>query len=205
MLFAKLFLKVITIGSESNIIRRRFFIKLKILIKYHKLFADKKAKSSNESLGSIAAGGRYDDLIGMFDAKGHSVPCVGISIGVERIFSILESKYAKNDIKLDNHVDVYVVSAHTGLHEERLKIINRLWNAGIRSEHSVKQNPRILHQFQYCEKHEIPFAIVIGDSELQRNVIKLRKTSTREECEIPMENLEDEIRKRITVECKKAE
>lgn len=44
------------------------------------------------SVGSVAAGGRYDGLVGMFDPKGHKVPCVGLSIGVERIFSIVEQR-----------------------------------------------------------------------------------------------------------------
>lgn len=151
----------------------------------------------SESIGSIAAGGRYDDLIGMFDAKGHSVPCVGVSIGVERIFSILQSKMVIEGSKPTNSADVYVISAHRGLHEERLKLVNRLWDAGIRSEHSFKQNPKILHQIEYCEKHEIPYAIIIGDSELQRNVVKLRTISTREEIEIPIDQLENEINKRF--------
>lgn len=133
----------------------------------------------------------------MFDSKGHSVPCVGVSIGVERIFAILEAKHRKQGVNLTRHTDVYVVSAHKNLHEERLKIINRLWDAGIRSEHPTKNNPKVLHQIQHCEKHDIPFAIIIGDSELQRNVVKLRTISTREEVDISIENLEHEIKKRI--------
>ncbi|XP_015768330.1 PREDICTED: histidine--tRNA ligase, cytoplasmic-like, partial [Acropora digitifera] len=42
-------------------------------------------------VGSVAGGGRYDNLVGMF-AKGRKVPCVGVSIGIERIFSILEAQ-----------------------------------------------------------------------------------------------------------------
>lgn len=41
-------------------------------------------------VGSIAGGGRYDDLVGMFSSK--KIPAVGVSIGIERIFSILEEK-----------------------------------------------------------------------------------------------------------------
>ena len=44
------------------------------------------------SVGSVAGGGRYDGLVGMFDPKGRTVPCVGVSIGIERIFSIMEKK-----------------------------------------------------------------------------------------------------------------
>lgn len=41
-------------------------------------------------VGSVAAGGRYDGLVATFDPKLRKVPCVGVSIGVERIFSIIE-------------------------------------------------------------------------------------------------------------------
>lgn len=48
------------------------------------------------SVGSVAAGGRYDTLVGMFSAsagkKKQDVPCVGISFGIERLFSIMEMK-----------------------------------------------------------------------------------------------------------------
>lgn len=39
-------------------------------------------------VGSIAAGGRYDELIGMFGAK--QVPSVGFSLGIDRLFPIIE-------------------------------------------------------------------------------------------------------------------
>lgn len=43
-------------------------------------------------MGSIAAGGRYDNLVGMFSSSGQQTPCVGVSIGVERVFTIMERK-----------------------------------------------------------------------------------------------------------------
>ena len=43
-------------------------------------------------MGSVAGGGRYDELVGMFAPKGRSIPCVGVSIGIERLFSIMEKK-----------------------------------------------------------------------------------------------------------------
>lgn len=46
-------------------------------------------------VGSIAGGGRYDNLVGMFAQKNVQIPCVGFSIGVERIYSILKHKMAK--------------------------------------------------------------------------------------------------------------
>lgn len=50
--------------------------------------------SGNYECGSIAAGGRYDGLVGMLsdNPKKNNVPCVGVSIGIERIFSIIEEQ-----------------------------------------------------------------------------------------------------------------
>lgn len=70
------------------------------------------------SVGSIAGGGRYDNLVGIFDMKGKQVPCVGVSIGVERIFSVLEAKYAAQLVlhKVRNCVPTmfkYMLHQHT--------------------------------------------------------------------------------------------
>lgn len=61
---------------------------------YEAVLLQTPAQAEDEPLnvGSVAAGGRYDELVGMFNPKGHKVPCVGLSIGVERIFSILEQR-----------------------------------------------------------------------------------------------------------------
>lgn len=91
------------------------------------------ATEDQGTVGSVAGGGRYDNLVGMFDTKGKQVPCVGVSIGVERIFSVLEAKAAASKLKQrTNEVEVYVASAHKGLHEKRLGILNDLWNQGIK-------------------------------------------------------------------------
>lgn len=150
------------------------------------------------TVGSVAGGGRYDGLVGMFDPKGKQVPCVGVSIGVERIFSVLEAKNAAGGVKTrTTEIEVYVASAHKGLHEKRLEILNKLWDQGVKAEHSYKLNPKLLVQLQYCEENGIPMAVVFGDSELGRGVVKIREISTRKEEEVNIENLADEIKKRL--------
>lgn len=147
----------------------------------------------------MAAGGRYDNLIGVLNGKTKSIPCVGASIGVDRICSLLEAKMEKSGERLrTNLCDVFVVSAHSGVSDDRLKIINMLWDAGIRAEHSPKKNPKILLQLQRCEKYNIPFGVIIGDSELKQNIVKLRIISTREEIDVPLNNLVDEIKRRLS-------
>lgn len=61
---------------------------------YEAVLLSSPGQAAREALdvGSVAAGGRYDGLVAQFDPKGHNVPCVGLSIGVERIFFLIEKK-----------------------------------------------------------------------------------------------------------------
>ena len=84
-------------------------------------------------VGSVAAGGRYDKLVGMFDPKNKDVPCVGVSIGIERLFSLMEAK-AKNSVEKIKTLDteVFVASAQKNLLEERMKLLRILWDNDIK-------------------------------------------------------------------------
>ena len=89
-------------------------------------------------VGSIAAGGRYDGLVGMFSGK-QQIPCVGISFGVERIFSVTKARMeaeAAAEVR-STEVDVYVMAlgfskTFTGLLTERMEVCRTLWDAGIK-------------------------------------------------------------------------
>lgn len=158
-----------------------------------------KKKKEDETIGSVAGGGRYDNLVGMFDSKGKQVPCVGVSIGVERVFAIIEAKNAAEKTKIrTSDIEVYVASAHKGLHEKRLEMLAKLWNGNIKAEHSYKQNPKLLAQLQHCEENKIPFALVLGDGELERGIVKLRDVATRHEDEVPIDNLVEAIKWRLS-------
>jgi len=151
-------------------------------------------------VGSVAGGGRYDGLVGMFDPKGRSVPCVGVSIGIERLFSIMETNLAKQQKPIRTvDTQVYVVSAQKQLMEERMKLVDELWAADIRTEHSYKKNPKLLSQLQYCEENSIPLAVMVGTSELEKGVVKLRDVATRAETEVTREDLVATVRGRLTL------
>ncbi|XP_075458084.1 histidine--tRNA ligase, cytoplasmic-like isoform X2 [Ascaphus truei] len=134
------------------------------------------------SVGSVAGGGRYDGLVGMFDSKGRKVPCVGVSIGIERIFSIIEKNAEASKEKIrTTETQVLVAAAQKMLLEERLKLISTLWDSGIKAEMLYKKNPKLLNQLHYCEETGIPIVVIIGEQELNDGVVKLRVVATREE------------------------
>ncbi|XP_012323506.1 histidine--tRNA ligase, mitochondrial [Aotus nancymaae] len=151
------------------------------------------------SVGSVAAGGRYDGLVGMFDPKGHKVPCVGLSIGVERIFNIVEQRMKTFGEKVrTTETQVLVATPHKNFLQERLKLIAELWDAGIKAEMLYKNNPKLLTQLHYCESTGIPLVVIVGEQELKEGVVKIRSVASREEVAIKRENLVAEIQKRLS-------
>ncbi|KAG5879529.1 hypothetical protein JTB14_029895 [Gonioctena quinquepunctata] len=165
---------------------------------YEAVLLEDKSLPGEISVGSVAGGGRYDNLVGMFDPKNKQVPCVGVSIGVERLFAVMETRQAaRNEKQRTTEVEIYVATAQKNLLEERMKLCNELWNEGFKVEHSYKKNPKLLQQLQHCEEYGIPLAVILGESELKNGVVKLRVVSSREEVEIQRSSLADEIRTRL--------
>lgn len=106
---------------------------------------DNDVDESTIGVGSIAAGGRYDDLVGMFSGSTSAagkIPCVGISFGVERLFSLLLAKAKEKGEEggRGKATEVFVMSLGDGLLEERMKVCAELWAAGIKvSEARIRQ------------------------------------------------------------------
>jgi len=150
-------------------------------------------------VGSVAGGGRYDNLVGMFDPRGGKVPCVGVSIGVERLFAVIEEQAASSGAALrQNQTDVMVVSGQKTMFNERLKLCGELWAAGIKAETSFKKNAKLLDQFQHCELQQVPIALVIGDGELAEGVVKIREVSSRAEHTVKRDEMAAFIKKLLS-------
>jgi len=158
-------------------------------------------QNPEEGVGSIAGGGRYDNLVALFDGKAKQVPCVGVSIGIERIMAMLEQRQAKTQSQIRTiETQVYVASAQKDLMKHRMALCTQLWDAGIKTEMSYKANPKLLAQLQTCEEQGIPWVIVIGQSELEKGVVKLRNVTSREEVEVERANLTQVLKKQLNSE-----
>ncbi|TVY58279.1 Histidine--tRNA ligase, mitochondrial [Lachnellula cervina] len=99
------------------------------------------SEESESQVGSIAAGGRYDNLVGMYTKN--PMPCVGISFGVDRIITILNARLEDKTLP---EIDVYIIALSgkdiTGLLLERMSVARELWNAGISAEFTARVKPR---------------------------------------------------------------
>ncbi|RUS26029.1 histidyl-tRNA synthetase, partial [Jimgerdemannia flammicorona] len=162
---------------------------------------------STVGVGSIAAGGRYDELVGMFSGKNKKgeanlrIPCVGVSIGVERVFSILLAKYRTEEIK-SNEVEAFVMAVGDGLLEERMAVATELWDNGVKAEYMFKVKPKPQNQFDACDKHQIPFAIILGPDELARGEARIKDMRAKDKSQgageiVKRADVVKEIKKRI--------
>ncbi|KAK7714241.1 Cytoplasmic and mitochondrial histidine tRNA synthetase [Diaporthe eres] len=138
---------------------------------------DDRSDDPTLGVGSVAAGGRYDNLVGMFSGKGQ-IPCVGISFGVDRIFSIEAARMAAEQGRepRNNETDVYVMAfggkGFDGMVKDRMRICNQLWSAGVKAEFLYKNKPKLQNQFKAAENNGVPFAVILGEEELANGQVK---------------------------------
>lgn len=172
--------------------------------------AEDEDRSNDPSVGvgSVAAGGRYDNLVGMFSGK-NQIPCVGISFGVDRIFSITKARMVAQNSEAVRRTDtdVFVMAfggkGFTGLVKERLQVISKLWDAGIKAELTYKVKPKLPAQFKAAEVNGTPFAIILGEDELKQGKVKIKEMGLREEHPekdgilVDMDNMVVEVQKRL--------
>ncbi|KAK0780440.1 Cytoplasmic and mitochondrial histidine tRNA synthetase, partial [Friedmanniomyces endolithicus] len=138
------------------------------------------------------------------------IPCVGISFGVDRIFSITKQRLAADASAAairTNEVDVYVMAfggkGFEGLLKERMQVAKRLWDAGIKAEFSWKVKPKLPQQFKAAEVNGVPFAIILGDEEVAQGKCKIKEMglpeghAEKEGVMIEMASLEKEVLERL--------
>ncbi|EPE07620.1 histidyl-trna synthetase [Ophiostoma piceae UAMH 11346] len=135
----------------------------------------KKKGPEEPQVGSIAAGGRYDNLVGMYGKT--QIPCVGISFGVDRIFTIMKAKREKENGKARvRETDVYVMAfgggSFNGMLKERMQIARKLWDGGIKAEFAAKTKPRLPQQFKAAE--DVPLGVILGEDELANGQVRLK-------------------------------
>jgi len=119
--------------------------------------------STNNNIGSLCGGGRYDDLTEIFGYK--NISGIGISFGIERIIEVLNTNNLfPKKIESDNNVLISYLS--NGLIKNSLKLANKLRENGIPTD-LYSEKARLKKQLQYANNNNIPFVIIIGEDEIK--------------------------------------
>ena len=134
-------------------------------------------KSLEEEMGSIAGGGRYDNLTGVFGMDG--VSGVGISFGADRIYDVLTQL---DRFPADSMKTTQVLFVNFGEKEAShlLPVVATLRKAGIRTE-LYPEASKLKKQLGYADAKKIPFVALVGDNEMSENKINLKNMISGEQ------------------------
>jgi histidyl-tRNA synthetase len=131
-------------------------------------------------VGSICGGGRYDDLVSRFAGEARHIPCIGMSVGIERVFTILSSRSHASAVR-PNATQVYVMGMGNVSLETRLGIVRELWAAGIPTEFQYRvKNVHLSKQSKLAERTKVPIGVRVGEDEVKENCVQVKLLNAKE-------------------------
>ena len=128
-------------------------------------------------VGSICSGGRYDNLAEYYTDK--QLPGVGISIGLTRLFSVLEAQGYLNEELLTAPADVLILPMTEDL-SAAISFATTLRDAGVRCQlHCEKK--KFKQKLSYADKLSIPYAAFLGEDEIAQGKVTVKDLTTGEQ------------------------
>lgn len=124
-------------------------------------------KSKNDQSVSIAGGGRYDSLIGIFGAK--EMPAVGVSFGVDRILEMLHYSSSPKY----TYAKVFVANVNDKNYQYAVKVANELRTEGVPTDVNTAAR-NLSNQFAHASSIKTKYVAIVGDVEERAGKIKLR-------------------------------
>ena len=134
-------------------------------------------KSSDVEIGSIAGGGRYDDLTSIFGLD--NVSGVGISFGIDRIYLVME-ELAVFPQNIDVSSKVLLLNFGENESEYCLKLLQELRTNKINSE-LYPSNDKIKKQMNYANNKGVQFVIMVGEDEIKSGKLTVKDMKSGEQ------------------------
>lgn len=139
--------------------------------------------------GSVAGGGRYNNLIGLFAGK--DIPAVGVAFGFDRIVEAMEKLELFPKDPAGTKVLVTVFNPE--LLEKSIEATSRLRSKSINTELWLEPEAKLDKQLKYADQKGIPYAVIIGPKEAPNKEVVLRNMKTREQKTVALEELINEL------------
>lgn len=143
-------------------------------------------------IGSIAGGGRYDTLIGLF--SGVDVPATGMALGFERIIQVIQELGMMDDSK--GAADVMVVPFGPDDVGASLKMARELRGAGI-SVDVYTAEARMKKKLKYADRLGVGMVLITAPEETARGMVRLKDMASGEEVEVGIEKVVKEVSARL--------
>jgi histidyl-tRNA synthetase len=133
--------------------------------------------ANDTPMGSIGGGGRYDDLTGIFGLKG--VSGVGISFGADRIYDVMDALNLFPQQNGNFTQLLFCCMTSEGI-DYAVPLAVKARQAGINTE-IYPTNAKLKKQLDFANKNQIPFAIIIGESEIESGQLTLKNLNSGEQ------------------------
>jgi histidyl-tRNA synthetase len=151
------------------------------------------AISEDANIGSLGGAGRYDGLIGMF--SGEDLPATGCSLGLERIFDVIQER---NLIQLQPTVSqVLVTIFNEEMLGESLALVGDLRREGVAAEIFVGEKFDLRRQLQYANRKGIPYTVILGPDEAAKAEAVVREMASGEQWTVPTTEVADTVRQAV--------
>jgi histidyl-tRNA synthetase len=136
--------------------------------------------TSEVQMGTISAGGRYDDLTSIFG--GQNMSGVGISFGIERIYDVLEElkRYPEN---ITTTTRVLIINFDAASEAAGWSLVQLLRQAGIAAE-LYPESAKLKKQMSYADKKGVPYVVFIGEEELKNKNYSLKNMESGEQVSV---------------------
>jgi len=135
---------------------------------------------------SVAAGGRWDEMIKNFLQSKLDYPAVGMTFGLDVIYESLKQKDFEGFISKKDKIPMVLIIPINTL-TESLTIAKKLRDAGISTDVIVEK--KLKRALEFADKEGIPYVIIVGKAELEKNVVKIRDMQAQQETEMPLEKV----------------
>lgn len=142
---------------------------------------------------SLGGGGRYDRMITDFIDDGNSYPAVGVSFGLSTIYEILKSR---DEFKNDSLINILIIPYGTEV--ESLALANKIRKLGFSVEVDMT-GKKLKKSFEFANRENIPYVIVLGETELEEGRFNIKNMETGEENSVNLNDVESIKEYLITV------
>jgi histidyl-tRNA synthetase len=142
-----------------------------------------------EEFGSVAGGGRYDQLIKAFG--GAEMPSTGISLGIERILEVMEKRKMFEDIG-KSFTNIFVVLVDESIKDEALKIVETLRSEGFNCDVNLRKRS-LTKQLDYANARGIRYLVIVGQRDLKEKKVTVKDMATGNEDKVAIKELAGEI------------
>ncbi|MBC8499381.1 MAG: histidine--tRNA ligase [Candidatus Atribacteria bacterium] len=137
---------------------------------------------------AIAGGGRYDDLVE--ELGGKPTPAVGFAAGIERMIIAMDQQNIEWPLK--EELVIFVATVNEKTQERAFRLLQKIRNTGLSADMDYSGGS-LKSQMRIANKIAARYTVIVGEEELSKNMIILRNMQTKEQKEIKITNLINEL------------